>query len=214
MVLRTVGALNAAKVPPRKIKQVLQQVLPRAADTRPIRARDGQRSWEPASGQYELELQVSATAADILTIGKGTAPEKALNAAQMHYVRGARLEADDASAARAAYESCLADDCTHLQARINLGRLLHLEGLLREAEQVYRATGERDATLSFNLAVLLEDLARDGDAIAAYREAIVHDPGMADSHYNLSLLLEKIGDTQGAFRHLLAYRRLLQARAP
>jgi tetratricopeptide (TPR) repeat protein len=131
--------------------------------------------------------------------------------AHEHYLRGLDLEEADRIAARQAYESCLAGDCRHLEARINLGRLLHLEGLHADAEKIYRDTQEADATLYFNLAVLLEDLDRDHDAAQFYREAIVHDPGMADAHLNLSMLLERSGQTQSAFRHLLAYHRLLQA---
>ena len=132
--------------------------------------------------------------------------------AHRHYLRGATLERKaDARAARAAYEACLAGDCTHLEARINLGRLLHLEGLLKEAEQIYQGTAEPSAILFFNLGVLLEDMQRELDAIAAYRKAIVHDPGLADAHLNLSLVHERLGEVQASLRHLLAYRRLMLA---
>jgi tetratricopeptide (TPR) repeat protein len=141
---------------------------------------------------------------------KGAAPNRTSAAAHSHYQRGIRLEAKDVTAARAAYEACLNGDCSHLEARINLGRLLHAEGLLKEAEALYRATAEPSAILFFNLGVLLEDLQREIDAIQAYREAILHDPGMADAHFNLSLLHERLGEAQAAFRHLLAYRRLIQ----
>ena len=128
-----------------------------------------------------------------------------------HYLCGAALEEQDGRAARAAYEACLAGDCRHMEARINLGRLLHLEGLLREAEKIYRGTAEPSALLFFNLGILLEDMQREIEAIEAYRQAIVHDPGMADAHFNLSLLHERLGEAQASFRHLLAYRRLLVA---
>jgi tetratricopeptide (TPR) repeat protein len=133
------------------------------------------------------------------------------NSAHEHYLRGLELEEADRRAALHAYQACLAGDCRHLEARINLGRLLHLEGLHADAERVYRESQEADATLYFNLAVLLEDVGRDNDAAQFYREAIVHDPGMADAHLNLSMLLERSGQMQSAFRHLLAYHRLLQA---
>jgi tetratricopeptide (TPR) repeat protein len=131
--------------------------------------------------------------------------------AHEHYLRALELEAADWKAARAAYEACLAGDCRHLEARINLGRVLHLEGRHEEAEQIYRDTDEADATLFFNLAILMEDIGRDAEAIKLYRQAIVHDPGMADAHFNLSLLLERAGNAQSAYRHLLAYHRLTEA---
>jgi tetratricopeptide (TPR) repeat protein len=127
------------------------------------------------------------------------------------YLRALELEAADREAARAAYESCLAGDCTHLEARINLGRLLHLEGLHGDAEKIYRGTQEFDAILYFNLAILMEDIRRDAEAMKLYREAIIHDPGMVDAHFNLSLLLERAGDDQSAYRHILAYHRLTEA---
>ena len=133
------------------------------------------------------------------------------NSAHEHYLRGLELEQADRRAALDAYQACLAGDCRHLEARINLGRLLHLEGLHADAERVYRESQEADATLYFNLAALLEDLGRDDDAAQFYREAIVHDPGMADAHLNLSMLLERSGQMQSAFRHLLAYHRLIRA---
>jgi hypothetical protein len=68
--------------------------------------------------------------------------KKKRTAAHTHYLRGTQLEEGDIAASRAAYESCLAGDCRHLEARINLGRLLHLEGKLREAEKIYRGTEE------------------------------------------------------------------------
>lgn len=131
--------------------------------------------------------------------------------AHRHYLRGTSLEEADALAARQAYEACLKGDCTHLEARINLGRLLHLEGRLREAEKIYRTTKEPNALLFFNLGVLLEDLKRELEAMEAYQQAIVHDPGLADAHFNLSALHDRLGNAQAAFRHLLAYRRLLHA---
>jgi tetratricopeptide (TPR) repeat protein len=124
-----------------------------------------------------------------------------------HYRRALKLESEDSAAARAAYEACLEGDCSHLEARINLGRLLHLEGLLEEAEAIYRELPQPSAVLYFNLGVLMEDRRRELDAVDAYRQAIVHEPGMADAHFNLSGVYERLGQTQAAFRHLLAYRR-------
>jgi tetratricopeptide (TPR) repeat protein len=55
--------------------------------------------------------------------------------------------------------------------------------------------------------VLLEDQGRPEEAMTAYKDALIHDPGLADAHFNLALLHERAGQTQAAFRHLLAYRR-------
>ena len=63
------------------------------------------------------------------------------------------------------------------------------------------------ATLSFNLAVLVEDLGREAEAVIAYREALALDPDLHDAHFNLSRLHESASRPQEALWHLLAYRR-------
>jgi tetratricopeptide (TPR) repeat protein len=124
-----------------------------------------------------------------------------------HYERGHSLEDTDVAAARAAYLAALKVQEGHLEARINLGRLLHMDGQLKEAEQLYRQATASSALLSFNLAVLLEDLEREEEAVAAYREALAQDPLMHDAHFNLSRLHEKANRPREALRHLLAYKR-------
>lgn len=54
-----------------------------------------------------------------------------------------------------------------------------------------------------------EDLERDMEAIEAYCEALLHDPGMVDAHFNVSLAHSQRAEAQPAFRHLLAYLRLI-----
>jgi tetratricopeptide (TPR) repeat protein len=127
--------------------------------------------------------------------------------AAQHFENALSLEESDLDAARDAYMAALAAHADHLDARINLGRLLHLKGNLPEAEKIYRAARHSSALLSFNLAILLEDLGREVEAIIAYREALALDPGFHDAHYNLSRLHEQADQPQEALRHLLAYRR-------
>jgi lysophospholipase L1-like esterase len=43
-------------------------------------------------------------------------------------------------------------------------------------------------------------------AIAAYRDLIARQPGFAESHYRLGLLLDQAGDSEGAYRHFVAAR--------
>ena len=100
-------------------------------------------------------------------------------------------------------------DPNHVEARINLGRLLHTQGLLPEAERIYRAAARAEPMLAFNLAVLLEDLGREPDAILAYRETLAMDPLFADAHFNLARLYDRAKDRKASLRHLLAYRRMI-----
>jgi len=137
-----------------------------------------------------------------------TRPPPGDRSAAEHFERAMVLEDTDGKEAQAAYEAALASDPRHLEARLNLGRLLHLEGRLDDAETIYRGSDLKEALLAYNLGVLLEDLGRESDAVASYREALGLDPQLADAHYNLALLYERAGRPKDALRHLLAYRRL------
>lgn len=214
LVLRVAGALKAAKISTPKITEALEQIraalptgrLPAialAASGKDLAVREGFREWE-ASGQYALPL--ATVAAQIAELNRPVeVPAAAV--AHEHYQRGHLLEETDVNAARAAYLAALSVQEDHLEARINLGRLLHLDGRLEEAERLYRQAKSSSALLSFNLAILLEDLEREEEAIAAYREALVQDPLLHDAHFNLSRLHEKANRPREALRHLLAYRR-------
>ena len=180
-----------------------------------IVVREGQALRESDTGQYTLALEVIDKGGDLVMIDKHTGAASAAEAsaparsADEQFESALELEDDDSDAARAAYEACLAADPHHLEARLNLGRLLHLAGRLHDAERVYRGAHESEPLLSFNLAVLLEDLDREEEAIAAYRRALALDPALADAHFNLARLHERAGHPRDALRHLLAYRRLI-----
>jgi tetratricopeptide (TPR) repeat protein len=118
--------------------------------------------------------------------------------AQQHFERALALEERDLKAARNAYLEGLTVDTHHVESHINLGRLLHWSGDHAAAEEVYRAGLTANALLSFNLALWLEDLEPESEAILAYREALAHDPGFTDAHFNLSRLHEKAGCSQTA----------------
>lgn len=217
LVLRVAGALKAAKIPTAKIAAALAKIrsvvpagamLPAialAASGKDVAVRDGSREWE-ASGQYALPLQITPKSASVAELRrKPELPATAL--AHDHFRRGHELEDTDVVAARAAYLAALGVQEDHLEARINLGRLLHLDGQLEEAEQLYRQAKVSSALLSFNLAILLEDMEREEEAVTAYRDALVQDPLLHDAHFNLARLHEKANRPREALRHLLAYRR-------
>ena len=62
--------------------------------------------------------------------------------------------------------------------------------------------------LLYDLGVLLDDMGRKGEAMAAYQAALRDDPQFADCHYNVGLLCEDLGRPREAIRHLAEYRRL------
>jgi len=219
LVLRVAGALKAAKISTPKITQALEQIrsaLPEgrlpaialAASGKDLAVREGGRERE-ASGQYALPLIPESPPGQVAEL-RPSPEESAASVAHEHFRRGHSLEDSDVTAARAAYLEALSVQEDHLEARINLGRLLHLDGQLKEAERLYRQAKTSSALLSFNLAILLEDLEREEDAVAAYREALAQDPLLHDAHFNLSRLHEKADRPREALRHLLAYRRHIE----
>jgi tetratricopeptide (TPR) repeat protein len=221
-VLRTAGALKAAGISTPKIIAALDNIrasvapgsvvthLALAASGRDLVVREGGDVWEANSRQYPLPLN-EATVATVTALVASPVSAPAHVEAECHYARGHALEDVDATAARAAYSEALSVHADHLEARINLGRLLHLNGELRAAEKVYRAAKRSSALLSFNLAILLEDLDQEAEAINAYRDALAQDPSLHDAHFNLSRLHERAQQPREALRHLLAYRRSVAA---
>jgi tetratricopeptide (TPR) repeat protein len=201
-----------------------------------VAVREGRQHWDTDTGQYLLALEVSVEGGEVQLINRdgggrasggksaartrpgnqaapgaeaGNTADLALDlvAADEHYDTAYDLEETDPTAAIAAYERCLAANRDHTDARLNCGRLLHIAGRLEEAEKLYRDSTEQNATLLFNLGVLLEDLGRESEAMDAYRDVLLVDPGFADAHFNLSRLHELAGNRRESFRHLLAYKR-------
>ena len=221
LMLRTASALRSAKISANRINRTLQTLratLPAGAalNQRSLTAlgnqiaiREGKMLWESESGQYVLELDIGEEKGGFHVIPRLGSPPQPAGSADDYYTKAFALEDTDPDGARTAYEACLKADPRHVEARINLGRLLHIAGRLEEAERVYRSADKSEPLLVFNLAVLLEDLAREHDAIAAYREALALDPQLADAHFNLARLFERARDPKASLRHLLAYRRMI-----
>jgi len=219
----------------RRLREQLPQELPLSglrilADGDSVVVQDGARRWHADTGQYLLALDAmpAARGSGGLTVDVRPAPSRpgAAPAASAALVeedgahardaedwleRGCELESTDVAGAVRAYRRALRLDARCGDAYVNLGRLMHLQGRLQQAEEIYRSgmtSAAANPLLQFNLAVLMEDLGRDEEAIAAYLQSLVHDPQLADAHYNLSLLYEKLGQPQVALRHLREYRKL------
>jgi tetratricopeptide (TPR) repeat protein len=228
VILRTAGELTAAKIPTRKIRRVLESVreqLPEgrsiagvriAADGERVVVRDGTALWNPESGQSLFDFSVEEIAEKTKPIALAAVREAKARQeddldADAWYELASDLELSDPAEARAAYEKAIALDPVHIDAHINLGRLLHEDGDLAGAETQYRAALVCDPAhpvAAFNLGVALDDLGRLADAAEAYRRAIELDPDNPDAHYNLAGILERQHDKAGAVRHLTRYRAL------
>jgi len=227
VILRTAKALVAARIPTRRIRRALKQLrqqLPRGRSLAELRitaegdrimVSDGYTAWNPESGQTHLAFAVSDLATRAAPIARRTA--QAARAAEGDldaedwYELGLELEAVEPGEARDAYRRALELDAHHADAHVNLGRLLHEQGMIEEAERHYRLALRENpdhATAAFNLGIALEDLNQPGDAIEAYRAALARDPRLADAHYNVARLYEKVGKKAAALRHLSIYRRL------
>ncbi|HEX6832607.1 MAG TPA: tetratricopeptide repeat protein [Rudaea sp.] len=203
--------------------------------------REGKSRWQADSGQYLLAFEgdpeegslsvlektpppapilldaarVGATIAGKDRIGSDRSGVDRISVERVDadwFDRAIELEDGDIENAIRAYENAIAADPKHLDARINLGRLLHERGQLILAERVYReaiAVEGGNALLWFNFGVLLEDRGRASEAASAYAQAVRADPAMADAHYNLALLYEQLSKPKDAIRHMAEYRRLV-----
>ena len=221
IVLRTAQALAAAKIPAHRITRSLKALRRQLPAEMPLSGlsigavgnqvvvRDGVAQRRIDSGQYLLAFEGDPASGALSVVER---PQPPRPAAQTNwYEQAVALEPDDPEAAIRAYEKAIEAEPARLDARINLGRLLHESGKLLRAERAYRvalAACGPDPTLLYNLAVLLEDLARRSEALEAYKLALRADPSLTDAHYNIALLYEKLKRPRDALRHMAQYRRL------
>jgi len=231
VVLRVARALQAAKLPPRRVRDALASLarqLPAgrslsavriAAEGGEVVVRAGGEAWEPASGQRVLDFEVAelaGRAAPVAHRAAAAAERRAERAgapwgAEQWYELACQLEAADPAGAKDAYRRALALDPDHAEAHLNLGRLLHEAGDPAAAEAHYRAAVDlrpEDATAAFNLGVALQDLGRHEEAVGAYRRAVEADPTCADAFFNLAQLYDELGQRAAAIGSLKAYKAL------
>jgi tetratricopeptide (TPR) repeat protein len=213
IVLRTAQSLVTAQVPARRINRALKSLRSKLPEAMPLSGlsigavgdqvvvKEGGSRWQAESGQYLLALEVRAE------VTQPTAPSDVID----WPARALALEGEDPAAALEAYARAVEAEPSNVDARINWGSLLHEHGHHDEAERVYRealaALGD-DPVLLFNLGVLMEDMNRKMEAVAAYQKALRLDPGLADGHYNLALLFRELGRPRDAIRHMAHYRKL------
>ena len=221
IVLRTAQALVAAKVPARRITRSVKELRRHLPEAMPLSGlsigavadrvvvREGASRWQADSGQYLLEFEGDPADGSLSVIEHAARRREA--SAQDWFDHAVALESTDAEGALASYQQAIDADATRLDARINLGRLLHESGRLARAERAYREALEllgADPVLLYNLGVVLEDMDRKREAVDAYQAALRVDPSLADCHYNLALLCGELGRPRDALRHMSSYRRL------
>jgi tetratricopeptide (TPR) repeat protein len=227
ILLRTAKGLLAAKVPRRRIRlalQKLQQQLPAGKPLTGVRitaqghrvvVRDGHELWDPASGQIFLDFDVAELqreAATLVPVTDSRPKKREPSTAEVWLMEGLELEGEDPEGAVAAYRRALDLDPDLPDVWLNIGRLLHEQGSLAEAERCYRRAVELrpdEPVAAYDLGVALQDQERFAEAAAAYEQALALDDSFADAHFNLSAVYESLGDRQAAFRHLKSYKTLI-----
>jgi tetratricopeptide (TPR) repeat protein len=228
VILRAAKELTDANIAPRKVSRALRKLREQLPKGRPLTAvrisaegarvvvRDGESLWQPESGQALFDFAVSDLEARVAPFVRKFAADArsddAALTADEWYELGWDVEIGAPEEAEAAYRKAIELDPDHSDAMVNLGRLLQERGALEEAANFYRdaIVVEPDyATAFFNLGVVMEEMGDTDAAIAAYEDSIRVDPTSADSHYNLAGLHESLGRKTLAYRHLKAYKELV-----
>lgn len=185
---------------------------------REIVARDSGTTWLPESGQIQLDFDAppkESRRTPVSPLDSRSAPvdgdEPDVMDARVWFDLGDELEDMAPDEARDAYRHTLELDPYHIEARVNLGRLLHEAGYISLALSHYQlahAMCPADPTPAFNLGVALQDLGRLEPALQAYEAAIEADEEFADAHFNAARLCELLGREHEALEHLKRYRSL------
>ncbi len=226
VVLKAAKGLSEAEISTRRVRRALEALreeLPAGrslatvkigAEGEHIVVREGGEAWEPESGQRLLDFDVAELAERAAPLAPATmARAGAIEgmSADDWFELGCDLEAAAPDEAAEAYRRVLELDPQHPDAHLNLGRLLHETGDVRQAMRHYRSASEAnptDATAAFNLGVALQDLGRQSEAVEAYTRAISSDPAYADAYFNLAGLYEQLGEEAMAIQNLKIYRTL------
>ena len=229
MLLRTAYALQASKIPPRKILRSLARLKATLPDALPltglritavgadVAVRDRNGHWAADSGQLLMDFEVAPDrdagggSVAFLDHAAPAARGEPTDDADRWFERAEGLEASDPRAAERAYQEALARRPEFTDAYLNLGAMWCEAGRFDEAVELYEhalALCPPSALVFYNRAVALEDQQRPREAIASYERALELDPALADAHYNIGRLQEVLGDARGALRHFSAYRRL------
>ncbi|MCP3979135.1 MAG: tetratricopeptide repeat protein [bacterium] len=227
-LLRKAKGLSDARVPARRLRSALRKLKQELPPGEPLSGvqieargasvliRRGNTLWDAESGQGALDFdRERLPARPVRQCEKPAATtlddlEGPLSAAEWHEM-GLELEGVAPDESRRAYEQALHLEPSLVDARINLGRLMHIAGDHDGAARQFRAAAAdapRNATGLYNLGVALEDLGRTDEAIRYYGQAIDADPAYADAYFNLARLVEETGDRRSAIRYLKTYRQL------
>lgn len=225
VLLRTAGHLLADGVSIGRIRSAFVSArnnLPDGVDiTQVVLAADGDavvvsfdgESWDPRSGQavFLFEDQPSGASVSSLDEVRQLRAMPSDADAEDWFIEGDTVESHDPSAAEDAYRMAIDLDPSHIEAHLNLGRLLHATGDVDGALIHYQAAAHldpTDATAWFNIGVAYEDVGDAAKAIDGYERAIRMEPAFADAHFNLASVYESQHSELAALRHRREYQRI------
>jgi tetratricopeptide (TPR) repeat protein len=226
VMLRAAKGLVEAKLDRRRLWRALRALRRQLPSDRPLSSvrvlaegdrvlvRERNTAWEAESGQTIMDFAVTELAEKVAPLVHDAAPQARARASTGDEWFDLGLEFDQVGAredACAAYREALGLDPGHVNARINLGRLLHNDRAYRQAEDLYREALRIDPANSiaaFNLGVVLEDQGAVQEALETYQHALAVDPTIPDVHYNIARLYEHQGDKRSAQHHFARFRAL------
>lgn len=226
VLLKAIRELLDADIPARRVRRALESLRAELPSGRPLSSvriladgervlvRDDRSLWEPRSHQFQIDFEVADLAERVAPIARRAAEERIREGdldADDWFDLGVDLEIVAPVEAANAYRRALELDRGHVEAHLNLGRLVHETGDVLAAAEHYRLAlkaAPDSAIAAFNLGVALDDLEEEETAIELYSRAIRLDPRHAEAHYNLARLYDRAGRSDAALRHLADYRRL------
>ncbi len=225
VLLRTAKGLLDARIRPARINRALRRLRETLPDGQPLAGiaiqadgtrivvRDGSQPFDPECGQTLFDFDVKELSAGVTPILERATKQSAreTESAEEWFEAGARFEMTSSANAETAYRRAIELDPRHVDAHVNLGRLLHEAGRLGEAEVHYREALESapdDHVAWFNLGVLLEGQGKRKAALSAYQNALEQDADSIETHMQIAMLFEQLGQRADALRHLKIVRAL------
>lgn len=225
-MLRAAKDLTEAKLDRRRLWRALRALREQIPADRPLSSvkvladgdsvlvREHNTAWDPESRQTIMNFALTELTEKVAPLVQEAAPQARASATTGDEWFDLGLEFDQVGArqdARAAYTETLNLNPEHVNARINLGRLLHNDRAYGRAEELYREALSIDPANSiaaFNLGVVLEDQGAILEALETYQHALSVDPTIPDVHYNIARLYEHQGNQQAARHHFAKFRAL------